>query len=123
MANVYEITKDDLPRIPADRQGVKRFRTWVYAAPSIEVAKYDGSLQCEMGARVTGRNGEGAACCDDRRTGESQEGGWNSTPADVRSIDGHDERVPNQLVRLGEGSSIRLCSLYRRDLDRERSKT
>ena len=55
------------------------------------------------------------------RTGESQEGGWDSTPAVVRSIDGHDERVPNHHVRLGEGSSIRLCSLYRRDLDRERS--
>jgi hypothetical protein len=53
MANVYEISKDDLPRIPADRQGVKRFRTWVYAAPSIEVAKYDGSLQCEMGSPVS----------------------------------------------------------------------
>jgi hypothetical protein len=53
MANVYEIAKDDLPRIPADRQGVKRFRTWVYTAPSIEVAKYDGSLQCEMGSPVS----------------------------------------------------------------------
>src|SRR5207253_10538577 len=43
--------------------------------------------------------------------GESQEGGWDSTPADVRSIGGHDERVPDQ-------QSIRLRSLYRRDLDR-----
>jgi hypothetical protein len=33
-----------------------------------------------------------------------------------------DERVPKQGVRLGQGSSIRLCSLYRRDLARERSK-
>ena len=97
MANVYEIAKDDLPRIPAGPQGVKRFQPWVYDGPSIEVAKYDGSLQCEMGqTRVTGRNGEGVACCEHRRTGESQEGGWDSTPADVRSIDGHDERVPNQ---------------------------
>ena len=53
MANVYEIAKDDLPRIPADRQRVKRFRPWVYAGPSIEVAKYDGSLQCEMGRPVS----------------------------------------------------------------------
>ena len=53
MANVYEISKDDLPRIPADRQGVKRFQPWVYGAPSIEVAKYDGSLQCEMGSPVS----------------------------------------------------------------------
>ena len=52
-ANVYEIAKDDFPRIPADRQGVKRFRPWVYGGPSIEVAKYDGSLQCEMGRPVS----------------------------------------------------------------------
>jgi hypothetical protein len=52
-ANVYEITKDDLPRIPTDRQGVKRFQPWVFAGPSIEVAKYDGSLQCEMGRPVS----------------------------------------------------------------------
>src|SRR5213594_1321648 len=45
IANVYEIAKDDLPRLPADRQGVKRFQPWVYDGPSIEVAKYDGSLQ------------------------------------------------------------------------------
>jgi hypothetical protein len=53
MANVYEIAKDDLPRIPTDRQGIKRFRPWVYDGPSIEVAKYDGSLQCEMGRPVS----------------------------------------------------------------------
>jgi hypothetical protein len=53
MANVYEIAKDDLPRIPADPQGVKRFQPWVYGGPSIEVAKYDGSLQCEMGKPVS----------------------------------------------------------------------
>src|SRR3989475_5402703 len=52
-ANVYEIAKDDLPRIPASRQGVKRFQPWVYGGPSIEVAKYDGSLQCEMGRPVS----------------------------------------------------------------------
>ena len=34
------------------------------------------------------------------------------------SIDGHDERVPDQQIRVGEGSSIGLRSLYRRDLDR-----
>src|SRR5438034_11819535 len=49
IANVYEIAKDDLPRIPADRQGVKRFQPWIYDGPSIEVAKYDGSLQCGIG--------------------------------------------------------------------------
>ncbi len=53
MANVYEIAKDDLPRIPADPQGVKRFQPWIYGGPSIEVAKYDGSLQCEMGRPVS----------------------------------------------------------------------
>ncbi|PYQ09429.1 MAG: hypothetical protein DMH00_13040, partial [Acidobacteria bacterium] len=53
MANVYEIAKGDLPRIPADPQGVKRFQPWVYGGPSIEVAKYDGSLQCEMGRPVS----------------------------------------------------------------------
>ena len=53
IANVYEIAKDDLPRIPADRQGVKRFQPWIYDGPSIEVAKYDGSLQCEMGRPVS----------------------------------------------------------------------
>ena len=53
MANVYEIAKDDLPRIPAGPQGVKRFQPWVYGGPSIEVAKYDGSLQCEMGQPVS----------------------------------------------------------------------
>jgi hypothetical protein len=53
IANVYEIAKDDLPRIPADQQGVKRFQSWVYDSPSIEVAKYDGSLQCEMGQPVS----------------------------------------------------------------------
>src|SRR6266478_1119883 len=53
MANVYEIAKDDLPRILTDRQGIKRFRPWVYDGPSIEVAKYDGSLQCEMGRPVS----------------------------------------------------------------------
>src|SRR5437899_10276190 len=53
IANVYEIAKDDLPRLPADRQGVKRFQPWVYDGPSIEVAKYDGSLQCEMGRPVS----------------------------------------------------------------------
>ncbi len=52
-ANVYEIAKDDLPRIPADPRGVKRFQPWVYGGPSIEVAKYDGSLQCEMGRPVS----------------------------------------------------------------------
>ena len=53
IANVYEIAKDDLPRIPADPQGVKRFQSWVYEGPSLEVAKYDGSLQCEMGQPVS----------------------------------------------------------------------
>lgn len=53
IANVYEIAKDDFPRLPADRQGVKRFQPWVYDGPSIEVAKYDGSLQCEMGRPVS----------------------------------------------------------------------
>ena len=53
IANVYEIAKDDLPRIPADPQGVKRFQAWVYEGPSLEVAKYDGSLQCEMGQPVS----------------------------------------------------------------------
>ncbi len=52
IANVYEIARNDLPRIPADPQGVKRFRPWIYADPSIDVAKYDGSLQCEMGRPV-----------------------------------------------------------------------
>ena len=33
IANVYEIAKDDLPRIPADPQGVKRFQPWVYEGP------------------------------------------------------------------------------------------
>ena len=28
IANVYEIAKDDLPRLPADRQGVKTRRDW-----------------------------------------------------------------------------------------------
>jgi len=49
----YEIAKDDLPRIPADQQGVTRFQPWLYDGPSIEVAKYDGSLQCEMGRPVS----------------------------------------------------------------------
>ena len=53
IANVYEIAKDDLPRIPADQRGLKRFQPWVYAGPSIEVAKYDRSLQCEMGRPVS----------------------------------------------------------------------
>jgi len=53
MANVYEIAKNDLPRIPAGPQGVKSFQPWVYGGPSIEVAKYDGSLQCEMGRPVS----------------------------------------------------------------------
>src|SRR5436309_8561696 len=53
IANVYEIAKDDLPRIPADQHGVKRFQAWVYDGPSIEVAKDDGSLQCEMGQPVS----------------------------------------------------------------------
>jgi hypothetical protein len=53
LANVFEIAKDDLPRIPTDPQGVKRFQSWVYDGPSIEVAKYDGSLQCEMGRPVS----------------------------------------------------------------------
>src|SRR5713226_6910751 len=48
LANVYQIAKDDLPRIPADQQGVNRFQSWVYDGPAIEVAKYDGGLQCEM---------------------------------------------------------------------------
>jgi hypothetical protein len=72
--------------------------------------------------RVTGPHGEGVAGCKHRCSVEGQEGGRDSTPADVRSVDGHDERVPDQDVRLGEGSSIRLCPVYRRDLDRERSK-
>jgi len=55
------------------------------------------------------------------RTGESQEGGWDTTPADVQSIDGRDKRVPNHHVRPGEGASMRLCPLYRKDLDRKRS--
>src|SRR5260370_36812689 len=93
---------------PADRQGVKRFRTWVYAAPSIEVAKYDGSLQCEMGSPVSLDEMEKELRA--ATIAVQAKGGWDSTPADVRSIDGHDERVPTQLVRLGEGSSIRLCS-------------
>ena len=52
-ANVYEIAQDDFLRIPTDRQGVRRFRPWVFGGPSIEVAKYDGSLQCEMGRPVS----------------------------------------------------------------------
>jgi hypothetical protein len=50
---VYEIAKDDLPRIPAGQQAVKRFQPWVYDNASIEVAQYDGSLQCEMGSPVS----------------------------------------------------------------------
>lgn len=53
IANVYEIAKNDLPRIPANQQGLKRFQPWIDAGPSIEVAKYDGSLQCEMGRPVS----------------------------------------------------------------------
>ena len=53
IANVYEIAKDDLPRIPAGRQAVMRFQPWVYDSASIEVAQYDGSLQCEMGSPVS----------------------------------------------------------------------
>ena len=53
IANVYEIAKDDLPRIPAGQQAVKRFQSWVYDSASIEVAQYDGSLQCEMGSPVS----------------------------------------------------------------------
>jgi hypothetical protein len=53
IANVYEIAKDDLPRIAADQQGVKKFQPWVYEGSSLEVAKYDGSLQCEMGQPVS----------------------------------------------------------------------
>jgi hypothetical protein len=53
IANVYEIATADLPRLPADQQGVKRFQSWVYDAPAIEVAKYDGGLQCEMGRPVS----------------------------------------------------------------------
>ncbi len=53
IANVYEIAKDDLPRIPAGQQAVKRFQPWVYDSASIEVAQYDGSLQCEMGSPVS----------------------------------------------------------------------
>ena len=53
MANVYEIAKDDLRRIPTGPRGVKRFQPWVYGGPSIEVAKYDGSLQCEMDRPVS----------------------------------------------------------------------
>jgi hypothetical protein len=53
IANVYEIAKDDLPRIPANQQGVKRFQSWVYDGFSVDVAKYDGSLQCEMGQPVS----------------------------------------------------------------------
>src|SRR6266851_2345053 len=107
---------------PTDRES-RDFGPGFMLRPPSKSRSMTEACNVKWAARVTGRDGEGAACCDDRRTGESQEGGWNSTPADVRSIDGHDERVPNQLVRLGEGSSIRLCSLYRRDLDRERSKT
>jgi hypothetical protein len=65
--------------------------------------------------------------------------GW-MTPEDAKVMELDDlasERVPaeaglalslgtqvvwqNQGVRLGEGSSIGLCSVYRRDLDRSRS--
>jgi hypothetical protein len=53
IANVYEIAKDDLSRVPIDPRGVNRFQSWVYDGPSIEVAKYDGSLQCEMGRPVS----------------------------------------------------------------------
>jgi hypothetical protein len=53
IANVYEIAKDDLPRIPAGQQAVKRFQPWAYDSASIEVAQYDGSLQCEMGSPVS----------------------------------------------------------------------
>jgi hypothetical protein len=53
IANVYEIAKDDLPRIPAGHQAVKRFQPWVYDGASIEVAQYDRSLQCEMGSPVS----------------------------------------------------------------------
>jgi hypothetical protein len=53
IANVYEIAKDDVPRIPAGQQAVKRFQLWIYDGASIEVAQYDGSLQCEMGSPVS----------------------------------------------------------------------
>jgi len=53
IANVYEIAKDDVRRIPTAQQGVKKFHLWVDDRPSIEVAKYDGSLQCEMGSLVS----------------------------------------------------------------------
>ena len=53
MANGYEIARYDIPRIPAGPQGVKSFKPWVFDGPLIEVAKYDGSLQCEMGRPVS----------------------------------------------------------------------
>ena len=36
---------------PTNRES--RFQPWVFDGPSIEVAKYDGSLQCEMGRPVS----------------------------------------------------------------------
>jgi hypothetical protein len=53
IANVYEIAKDDLPRLPTGQQAVKRFQPWVYDNASIDVAQYDGSLQCDMGSPVS----------------------------------------------------------------------
>ena len=31
----------------------RRFQSWVYEGSPLEVAKYDGSLQCEMGQAVS----------------------------------------------------------------------
>src|SRR5437879_6813935 len=40
IANVYEIAKDDLTRLPAHRPGATRFPRWVSAGPSSEAVKY-----------------------------------------------------------------------------------
>ena len=123
IANVYEIAKDDLPRIPADPQGVKRFQAWVYEGPSLEVAKYDGSLQCEMGQPVSLDHMEKelrAANIAVESRAKKADGIQHPRMCGASTGTMNVYRI--KYVRLGEGSSIGLCSVCRRDLDRERSK-
>ena len=51
--NSFVISENDWKKIKAGFAGTLEFAQWVYDTETLEVYKYDGTLQCKMGKEVT----------------------------------------------------------------------
>lgn len=51
-ANVYEIPFAKRHLLPRDDAGLPKFSYWIFDSKTVEVFKYDGTLQCNMGKEI-----------------------------------------------------------------------